>query len=625
MKISNKNNGLKWIILISALLIVMYLVINPWPITLQKKDQLFLQDLNFLRYEINLSAADFCASIKRDRKDLPCNSTSTELEKNITSELGERALNEIRKATDSYESLKKILISETINNQYKFQLVEILEKRINELEKLRNEFLNLTMQEGQNKKVLQALLLAQGYAYNEYSDKFKLLNYDIARYVIQPESVKSQIGRLEKISNALPLIACIWVAIFLLLIRKKISPTGQVIFNLIAMLITLGLVIVRDASINFGALSNFYHLNPFRATLERQIVIVGVGLVIFVLLISISDRIKIIIENIVNRLTTAKTSIACLFICSAAYLIGGQAIGSETIKILTSLICALFITKNGRIIELLQENFKFSLYIKMAPFFTKSKDSANKLTKSFTTTLDYFSKFLFTQLLAPIIILFLIIVIAAIIFNDLGGSLIASLVAVFSLYTLLGKKFATFILGFFTLVTSLLILTSDKVRGRFQLMLDPMYANVSDFARLIEFNKSAQPYGYGASKIEWCTGDGVCVPLQSLSDYMPTLISGMLGAYPSIFVFFLISMTLIYLIYKLFMPAWYFNNHHRFLYMFTCLLLLATLGQLIVTFFGNWRLMPLTGLGVPFVSIGISSFMAGILGLSLAMTLVFKK
>jgi cell division protein FtsW (lipid II flippase) len=59
--------------------------------------------------------------------------------------------------------------------------------------------------------------------------------------------------------------------------------------------------------------------------------------------------------------------------------------------------------------------------------------------------------------------------------------------------------------------------------------------------------------------------------------------------------------------------------------MFACLLLLATLGQLIITFFGNWRLMPLTGLGVPFTSIGISSFMAGILGIGLAMTLVLKK
>jgi len=574
---------------------------------------------------MNLSAADFCAIVKHNRKELPCNSTSSGLEKNITSELQERVLSEITNATDSYKSLKEILINEAINNQYKFQLVEILEKRINELEKLRTEFLNLTMLMGQNKKGLQALLLAQGYAYNEYSDKFKLLNYDIARYVIQPESVKNQIGRLEKISNALPLIACVWIAILLLLIRKKIRLTGQIIFSLIAILITFGLIIVRDASINFGALSNFYHLNPFRATLERQIIIVGVGLLLFVFLISFSDQIKKIIENIVNRIATANISIACMLICSSAYLIGGQAIGSETIKIFTCLICALFITKNGKIIELLQENFKFSMYVIIAPFFSKGKHDNNIPTKIIPTTLDYFSKFLFTQLLTPISILFLTIALAAMIFKDLGGSLIASIVAVFSIYTLLGKKFATFILGFLALVTSVLILTSDKVRGRFQLMLDPMYANVSDFARLIEFNKSAQPIGYGPSKIEWCTGDGVCIPLQSLSDYMPTLLSSMIGAYLTILVFFVITMVLIFLIYKLFMPAWYFSNHDRFLYMFACLLLLATLGQLIITFFGNWRLMPLTGLGVPFTSIGISSFMAGILGIGLAMTLVLKK
>jgi cell division protein FtsW (lipid II flippase) len=612
-------------LLISALLVFIYWVMNPWPIALQKKDQLLLQNLNFLHYEMNLSAADFCAIVTHTRKELPCNSTSSELEKNITSELQERVLSEITNATNSYESLKEILINEAINNQYKFQLVEILEKRINELEKLRTEFLNLTMLMGQNKIGLQALLLAQGYAYNEYSDKFKLLNYDIARYVIQPESVKNQISRLEKISNAIPLIACVWIAILLLLIRKKIRLTGQIIFSLIAILITFGLIIVRDASINFGALSNFYHLNPFRATLERQIIIVGVGLLLFVFLISFSDQIKKIIENIVNRIATANISIACMLICSSAYLIGGQAIGSETIKIFTCLICALFITKNGKIIELLQENFKFSMYVIIAPFFSKGKHDNNIPTKIIPTTLDYFSKFLFTQLLTPISILFLTIAIAAMIFNDLCGSLIASMVAVFSVYTLLGKKFATFILGFLALITSLLILTSDKVRGRFQLMLDPMYANVSDFARLIEFNKSAQPLGYGPSKIEWCTGDGVCIPLQSLSDYMPTLLSSMIGAYLTIVVFFVITMVLIFLIYKLFMPAWYFNNHDRFLYMFACLLSLATLGQLIITFFGNWRLMPLTGLGVPFTSIGISSFMAGILGIGLAMTLVLKK
>ena len=625
MKIPIKNNKLTGILLTSVLLTVIYWLMNPWPITLQKKDDLLLEKHDFLRYEINLLASDFCALIKGNSKDLPCSSTSSELEKNITSEINEKVLSEIKRATDSYESLKKILMGEAIDNQYKFQLVEILEKRINELEKLRTEFSSPTILTGQNKKALQALLLAQGYAYNEYSDKFKLLNYDIARYVIQPESVKNQIGRLEKISNALPLIACVWIVVFLLLIRKKISFTGLTIFSLIAILITIGLTIVRDATLNFGALSNFYHLNPFRATLERQIIIVGLSLLLFVFLISFSDQIKRMVESIVNRISTTTISTTYILICSFAYLIGGQAIGSETIKIFTCLICALFITKNGRIIELLQENSKFSTYIIIAPYFTKSKNNSNIGTETITTTLDYFSKFLFSQLLTPIIILFLTIAIAAMIFNDLGGSLITTLVAVFSLFTLLGKKFATFILGFLALVTSLLILTSDKVRGRFQLMLDPMYANVSDFARLIEFNKSAQPYGYGPSQIEWCTGDGVCIPLQSLSDYMPTLISGMLGTYPSIIVFLLISMALMYLIYKLFIPAWYFNNHDRFFCMFTCLLLLATLGQLIITFLGNWRLMPLTGLGVPFASIGISSFLAGILGLGLAMTLVLKK
>ena len=170
MKIPIKNNKLTGILLTSVLLTVIYWLMNPWPITLQKKDELLLEKHDFLRYEINLLASDFCALIKGNSKDLPCSSTSSELEKNITSEINEKVLSEIKRATDSYESLKKILMGEAIDNQYKFQLVEILEKRINELEKLRTEFSSPTILTGQNKKALQALLLAQGYAYTEYSD-----------------------------------------------------------------------------------------------------------------------------------------------------------------------------------------------------------------------------------------------------------------------------------------------------------------------------------------------------------------------------------------------------------------------------------------------------------------------
>ena len=42
-------------------------------------------------------------------------------------------------------------------------------------------------------------------------------------------------------------------------------------------------------------------------------------------------------------------------------------------------------------------------------------------------------------------------------------------------------------------------------------------------------------------------------------------------------------------------------------------LFVSTGMQTVITFFGNWRLLPLTGLGVPFMSIGISSIAAGYL------------
>jgi hypothetical protein len=155
--------------------------------------------------------------------------------------------------------------------------------------------------------------------------------------------------------------------------------------------------------------------------------------------------------------------------------------------------------------------------------------------------------------------------------------------------------------------------------------MEPMRANISDFARLIEFDKSAQPWGYGLNQIQWCSGDGVCVPLQSLSDYMPTLISGLMGTYLSVVLFCLMASLLIYLIYKSFIPSWYFDEANRFISMFACLLCLASLTQLTVTFFGNWRLMPLTGLGTPLISIGLSSFLASTIGISLALSVAFKK
>ena len=46
-------------------------------------------------------------------------------------------------------------------------------------------------------------------------------------------------------------------------------------------------------------------------------------------------------------------------------------------------------------------------------------------------------------------------------------------------------------------------------------------------------------------------------------------------------------------------------------------LLIATLLQTVITFFGNWRWIPLTGLGVPLIGIGVSTMLAPTLGLAL--------
>ena len=106
---------------------------------------------------------------------------------------------------------------------------------------------------------------------------------------------------------------------------------------------------------------------------------------------------------------------------------------------------------------------------------------------------------------------------------------------------------------------------------------------------------------------------------------MPTIISAMIGEFLTFGFFSIFIVFLITLFYFCFIPSWYFNNKDRFTSMFASLLCLATLSQLIITFLGNWRMIPLTGLGAPLISIGFSSMLAGFLGIGLALALIFAK
>ena len=152
-----------------------------------------------------------------------------------------------------------------------------------------------------------------------------------------------------------------------------------------------------------------------------------------------------------------------------------------------------------------------------------------------------------------------------------------------------------------------------------------MRANISDFARLIEFNEASQPYGYGLGSIQWCSTEGICLPLQSLSDYMPTLLSGWMGRLGSSFFLILFAIALLRLAYLAFTQSWFYNDKYKLIKTLSSLLCLAAFFQLMVTVLGNLRLIPLTGLGTPLISIGISSSITASLGMGLAIGLCFDK
>jgi cell division protein FtsW (lipid II flippase) len=150
-------------------------------------------------------------------------------------------------------------------------------------------------------------------------------------------------------------------------------------------------------------------------------------------------------------------------------------------------------------------------------------------------------------------------------------------------------------------------------------MIDPMTASVSDFARLIAFTEASKPSGFGVGQIEWCSQEGTCLPLQVLSDYVPTLINGMWG--PDFTKFFFIFLIVFFLMMAS-LACWRFltgNGGNRFIAMTAFFLLIASLFQTVVTFFGNWRLIPLTGLGTPLLSIGLSAMLAPTLAIALVL------
>ena len=148
-------------------------------------------------------------------------------------------------------------------------------------------------------------------------------------------------------------------------------------------------------------------------------------------------------------------------------------------------------------------------------------------------------------------------------------------------------------------------------------MLAPMSASISDFARLLAYSEASKPLGFGLGQLRWCNQEGTCLPIQVLSDYMPTVLNGLAGPYGSLILFMGLA---IFFIVIAGISCWRFMAQQgiaRLASVVTFFFLLASIIQTLLTFLGNWRLIPLTGVGAPLLSIGLSSILAPTLALGL--------
>ena len=206
--------------------------------------------------------------------------------------------------------------------------------------------------------------------------------------------------------------------------------------------------------------------------------------------------------------------------------------------------------------------------------------------------------------------------ISSLAFSDFGGTLVATSILISMILMIYGKAIGgAAIIGIF--MGGLGALFTDKVQSRIKLMLEPMRAKVSDFARLLEFQASGQPDGHGIQDLPWCNLEGVCVPIQILSDYMPTLLSAMFGNFVAHSIFVMSALCCILVGVESLRRMISGAGFMKLLAGVAFFLALGSFVQIVLTFLGNWHLIPLTGLGAPFFSIGLSSSLAPTLAVAL--------
>ncbi|MFZ9314505.1 MAG: FtsW/RodA/SpoVE family cell cycle protein [Burkholderiaceae bacterium] len=462
--------------------------------------------------------------------------------------------------------------------------------------------------------LFDALLVAEGVRYDSFTGRFFAQRWDVARLLDGPEQVRARAERLLFVLQWLPLFFGLAVFALVYASLRVLGGMAALVALVFAVIAGLGLVIVADASLRFGQGSGVYLLNPFSYALERQTWVVIGGLLLPVLALVLTPVLR---PRLAGLVTASRRWLAGLVVLpmagtAAVYGVLGPAAGSEALKLTACLFAGLVTTWYARPTFLARKVIP-NIFSPRSFLQTLSEIVAGRSPPS-AQRLVHTS--LFRAYLGLLLLGLITVASAALVFSDFGGTLVSGLVFTALVFILFGLRLAVVFVAAGAIAGGIAWLT-DKVQGRVQLMLDPMAASVSDFARLIKFSEAAQPAGYGLGTVRWCSFEGACLPIQVLSDYFPVLLSGALGLTGAVVVFLVLVGFYIGLMARAMVGFASGLGPVSLLFAVSFFLLLAALSQTVITYFGNWRLVPLTGLGLPLMSMGWSSMVSVAIGLSL--------
>lgn len=469
---------------------------------------------------------------------------------------------------------------------------------------------------------LFALLLdMHGQSYEPVRDSFRSVNWHVARAL-------DQSARLQARGQALAqhLLWAPWVIVgctgwLLVLAWLSWRWRGWMLMAGLCTVACAGLLIVADASVRFGQGSAVFAFNPLSNQMVRQSrILLGVACLIGVM-VWLAPWLRLAVHRCSQQ--AGWLMLALVLTTVATYGLIGPAGGSELLKVGMALIAGWVTAMHGRSVHLTAELAPRAL----RPLFLIRQWARRSAPGAVTEPLEVIGHQVGRPILQMVGFTAVGLVLAALVFNDLGASLVTACIALSALYFVFGPRITLAVMGVMSLA-ALLASQTAKVQARLALMVDPLTASISDFARLVAFEQATPEVTVGFGKIAWCNGVGSCIPLQSLSDYMPVVLAGAIGRFGTL-VYFLVFLAVL-----MALAVWLVRRSLtqadlavRALTWMAFYLLLGTLVQTLVTFLGNWRVIPLTGLGTPLVSIGLSSFLAPALaaGLILALPRMDKK